>query len=222
MQTARNSATNTIPGQAIPTFDWSESSMTNKTIQQNSVCSLETCSEPVKTKGLCKLHYQRQWRTGSVSVSRPCLHLSAHEKFWHYVNKDAPNGCWLWTGFKDKDGYGKMRVGKLNVRAHRISYELVNGPIPEGQLILHNNECNNPSCVNPSHLRTGDHDENMQDRIDAGHYATGERHHYAKLTDVEAEAVRCAPGTYKQIARRFGISVSQVGNIKRGDQRKAD
>jgi hypothetical protein len=182
-------------------------------------CAVETCERTVKNKGLCKLHYQRQWRTGSVEVTRPCLHLPIEKKFWLYVDRREDGECWEWTGFKDKDGYGKIRVGKRNVAAHRIAWELTHGPIPDGQLVRHK-ECNNPGCVNPTHLRLGDHLQNMRDRVEANHYATGERHHAAKLSDDEAQAVRSATGTYKQIADMFRISESQVGNIKRGDQRR--
>lgn len=62
----------------------------------------------------------------------------------------APDGCWLWLEWADKDGYGKVRVGKSKRPAHRVSYELYVGPIPDGLLIDH--LCKQKACVNPHHL----------------------------------------------------------------------
>lgn len=181
-------------------------------------CSIPDCPDDAVAKGFCKRHYQQQWRTGSPEIVRANPHGTPEERFWRYVTvPDDPDACWLWTGRKDKDGYGTLRVGKTQVRAHRFSYELHNGPLPDGEMGRH--RCNNPGCVNERHIIPGSHFENMADRKEAGHYATGEAHPMAKVSDQIAEQVRCATGTYVDIGRRFGLSKSQVGNIKRGDQR---
>lgn len=81
--------------------------------------------------------------------------MTLEERFWAKVDKESsPDGCWLYFGFLDKDGYGVFRVGEKNVRAHRFSYELATGSIPDGLTIDHvvNNGCTNRNCVNPSHL----------------------------------------------------------------------
>ena len=182
-------------------------------------CSVPDCSSPVRTKGFCKLHYQRVWRVGSPHVSRPCLRLSTPAKFRFYaVISEDPDSCWGWRGFTDRGGYGKMRVGNTNISAHRVSWTLHMGPIPQGKMVLH--RCNNEPCSNPRHLYLGDHLDNMADRLTAGHYLSGEAHFGVKLSDRGVQEVRSSTGTYKQIAKRFGISASQVGNIRRGDQRK--
>lgn len=178
-------------------------------------CSVEGCSAKVYAKGMCKLHYKRQWRNGSPHVSRPCLHLPVEQKFWLYVSKKE--GCWEWGGYKDKDGYGKLRVGKTNRSAHRISWELHHGEIPPSLFVLH--KCNNPSCVRPDHLYVGDQFDNMRDRTVSGNAPRGESHPNCKFSSEVVSAVRSAGGTYRQISRIFGISESQVGNIKRGSQR---
>lgn len=86
------------------------------------------------------------------------------ERFWARVKKS--DGCWEWTGGVDTPGYGMLRIpgprtSHKKVRASRYSWELHNGPIPEGMCILH--KCDNPACVNPDHLWIGTQSENMLD-----------------------------------------------------------
>jgi hypothetical protein len=74
------------------------------------------------------------------------------QRFWSHVDKSGE--CWLWTASGDSHGYGQMRVGTKPGKlwpAHRLSWSIANGPIPEGQFIDH--LCFSPRCVRPSHLR---------------------------------------------------------------------
>lgn len=89
------------------------------------------------------------------------MRISIVERFWTHVSKSVfPLRCWIWTGAL-RNGYGRFRVGNKKVSAHRFSYELVYGPISKGKIIMHT--CDNPSCVNPSHLRLGTQSQNMAD-----------------------------------------------------------
>jgi hypothetical protein len=88
------------------------------------------------------------------------------EKFWKHVKKGKPNKCWKWTGLKDKDGYGKWSINYKSIRAHRYSYQIHKGNIPKNQHICHS--CDNPSCVNPTHLWTGTPNDNIQDKVKKG------------------------------------------------------
>lgn len=84
------------------------------------------------------------------------------ERFWPKVKKT--DGCWLWMGGKSDSGYGRFGLGTRKdgiAIAHRVAWELINGPIPEGMLLLH--RCDTPSCVNPGHLFLGSQQENMMD-----------------------------------------------------------
>lgn len=93
------------------------------------------------------------------------------DRFWPKVQKGE--GCWEWIGSRNAAGYGKMTVGGRgagHVRAHRVSWELANGPVPEGLWVLHT--CDNPPCVRPDHLWLGTRLDNMRDCASKGRIDT--------------------------------------------------
>jgi hypothetical protein len=136
------------------------------------------------------------------------------EKFWEKVNKT--DSCWLWTASKrttDRTGgYGKFATGRRNKQttymAHRFSWVLENGPIPDGLDVLHH--CDNRLCVNPDHLFLGTQQDNMDDMIAKGRSAKGEKNPHAILTEDIVmqirEAIRVRQGTLADVARLFGIT----------------
>src|SRR6267142_2806044 len=77
--------------------------------------------------------------------------------FWNAVRKTET--CWLWTRYTNKNGYGVFNSNGTIVLAHRHSYELLNGPVPEGKELHH--KCETPRCVNPEHLEPLTHKENV-------------------------------------------------------------
>lgn len=91
------------------------------------------------------------------------------ERFWAKVKKTKT--CWLWTGAQFTTGYGKIRVGLKEGYAHRVCWELVKGPIPEGLLLDH--VCHTPTCVNPVHLRLATHAENGQNQKKSSRNTSG-------------------------------------------------
>lgn len=98
------------------------------------------------------------------------------ERFWPRVNKAGPihavlgTPCWLWTGAPDNRGYGRLSttLGGSVLKAHRLSWEIANGAIPEGLCVLH--RCDNPPCVNPEHLFLGTRPDNARDMADKGRH----------------------------------------------------
>lgn len=80
-----------------------------------------------------------------------------HTTFWSKVDKTGD--CWIWLSSKSEKGYGVFYAGGRTIRAHRVAWELVNGPIPRGMLLDH--KCHRPSCVNPSHMRIASNTENQ-------------------------------------------------------------
>jgi len=84
------------------------------------------------------------------------------KNFWKHVDKSDINGCWIWTAYKDRDGYGRFWPQTNKIwGAHRFSLLLEGIDLTTGPLVMHS--CDNPSCVNPKHLKVGNQSQNMQD-----------------------------------------------------------
>lgn len=136
-------------------------------------------------------------------------------RFWAKVSKTTDtNQCWIWTASKDSGGYGRLCAGNKLLGAHRIAWELANGPIPEGLYVLHNCPTgDNPSCVNANHLWLGTQIENISDRVKKGRTCkhSGESNGRAKLSEEDVKAIRnhfASGKRLKEIADLFGISTS--------------
>jgi hypothetical protein len=134
---------------------------------------------------------------------------------------EVPNGCWLWTGAKNEEGYGSLGVRAGRSRsAHRISWEIHHGSIPDGFLVCH--ACDTPSCVNPAHLFIGTHRDNAQDKVRKRRCrpVRGERNGHAVLTASDVASIRALreQGVFlRVIAPRFGVSISCINHVMRGD-----
>jgi len=90
---------------------------------------------------------------------------------WRERIEKQPGGCWLWTGSINKDGYGQVRIDKQTLKVHRLAWEEVNGPIPDGLRVCHH--CDVPACCNPAHLFIGTQRDNVTDMINKGRFKGG-------------------------------------------------
>ena len=126
----------------------------------------------------------------------------------------ADSGCWLWKKHIVPSGYGAAWDDGKRVRAHRLSYEVFIGPIPDGAIIMH--KCDVRHCVNPSHLRVGTQAQNIKDRDQKGRgvFPAGERHGNSKLKKGDVIAIRDSKESQTDVARRYGVSQSLVSRIK--------
>jgi hypothetical protein len=140
------------------------------------------------------------------------------KRFWSKVDIKDLFDCWEWQASKDNDGYGNFRVEGKTKQSHRFAWELVYGKIPEGLLCLH--ICNNPSCVNLSHLYLGTDQNNMDDKVKANRQSKlkGEQCGRSKLTnnDVVQILVLIKQGyKNKDISKIFKVTPDNVGYIRR-------
>lgn len=141
-------------------------------------------------------------------------YASLANTFWARCAHCAPDECWLWTGGKDRRGYGKFVYEGKRYIASRLGYELHYGPISDDLWVLH--RCDNPSCCNPHHLFLGTHSDNMTDMKAKGRQPRGEQKNNAKLSAGEVHEIRRLHEegmSLTEIARQFGIVFQNVSCI---------
>lgn len=138
------------------------------------------------------------------------------ERFWPKVNKS--DDCWLWTASIDDSGYGRFHtVGMEWDRAHRVSWRIHYGEIPDGLRVLH--RCDTPACVNPNHLFLGTQADNIADMVAKGrNVLSGLNNH--KLTPEQVRQIRQDYIPYKvsrtKLAKRFNVHPDTIDRILRG------
>lgn len=189
-----------------------------------------TCGTPFpiprcreRTAKYCTPHCRVEAMRVVLAVPR----LPLAERFWGRVDRSGgPDACWEWTKGRHRQGYGKIKVDRRHLFAHRVAWELTHGTIPDGLLVLH--KCDNPPCCNPAHLFLGTHQDNSDDMIAKGRkppstppHRRGEDSNGARLTWDDVRAIRAQYVPYRttaeRLAARYGVGTSTVKRILRGD-----
>lgn len=138
-------------------------------------------------------------------------------RFWERVRKGKPDECWTWTLPCNGSGYGilsytPVRKGRIYISAHRISYFLAHGHLPDDLDVCHH--CDNPPCVNPKHLFLGTQADNVADMVSKERQLRGYKVHTVKLTPEKVQQIRILHfrdhKNFRQLAAKFGVSDEQI------------
>jgi DNA-binding XRE family transcriptional regulator len=143
-------------------------------------------------------------------------------RFWPKVISKPEDGCWIWGASKNSMGYGQLRIDHRPYLAHRISYVIEHGDIPDGLVVRH--RCDTPLCIRPSHLEIGTQSDNVKDMRNRGRAkylgAPGERNGSAKLSDEQVREIR-KDQTHElaRLAREYGVTPTTIWMIQAGKSR---
>lgn len=163
-------------------------------------------------------------RCNGASRERPL-----DERLWALVNVGAPDDCWEWQGGRHRFRYGRLGLGGERGRrteyAHRISYILAHGPIPEGLYVCHH--CDNPPCCNPDHLFLGTPSDNARDMSAKGRASAPS----LKISDADVMVIRSRytrrhhkrgwhwVSNADELAQEYGVTAWHISAIAHGRQR---
>lgn len=151
------------------------------------------------------------------------INLSPDEadRFWQNVAVKTPSDCWLWTLSVDLYGYGRFSTHKRHLKAHRVSWTLTNGVIPDAMRVCHNYPTgDNPLCCNPAHLFLGTQKENMEDAAKKWRTFRGSIGVVYKVTEEDIPVIRRRALTESalKVGLDYGITRTAVTAICRRER----
>lgn len=190
------------------------------------MCKFPGCETKSRLRGYCRSCFERLYREGKIQKTTPTEHPDEGEFLTRtererFVKKlsipECPDSCWNWTGClwgksKYTVGYGAVKIRRIRqtpLKANRVAMCLWNqGDIEDPRDVCHT--CDNPLCCNPEHLFWGTRKENMQDCVNKGRSAAGERNGTAKLTEDQVIKIRGLASSYPatEIIKQLNLKVS--------------
>jgi hypothetical protein len=175
-------------------------------------CNEPGCDKDTIARGMCTSHYNR-WRAANRDQVRPKGYA---EKFLLACANAISSRCIEWPFARHAKGYGHVRWGGQVRKAHRVVCEIVHGPAPSDRHEAAHNPivCNNPSCVNPAHIRWALPVENSADREIAGTTARGARAGKTILTEEQVRIARTDPREPRDLAKEFGVAETTIRGIR--------
>lgn len=183
-------------------------------------CSIEGCDRRASKRGMCSMHYLRWWKHGDPlfipirSYRRPVLDRLRANAVRRKPRPGQAIGCLEIRKGARSGPYGLLQINNKARLAHRVAYEAVHGPIPEGMFVCH--ECDNGICIEPTHLFAGRPVENTADMIRKGRArrATGDKVH-RKLTPSKVREIRCSEEPSRVLAQRYGVHKATISSVRR-------
>jgi hypothetical protein len=138
----------------------------------------------------------------------------AIEKFFDSIHPEPNTGCWLWGKGGTTHGYGGIKINGKSQLAHRFSYRVFRGDIPEKHLVCH--KCDVRVCVNPDHLFIGTIQDNSRDMVNKGRQVRGEGTGISKLTDDAVRSILISRERTYILARKYGVHPTVISRTRRG------
>jgi hypothetical protein len=141
------------------------------------------------------------------------------KRFTDKFKKREPDECWEWTGAKHPSGYGSIWFKGQSTGAHRVSWIIHKGPIPDNLFVCHH--CDNPPCVNPKHLFLGTNQDNLKDaakknrlKYPKGTFASDETHQRSKLSNEQVRIIRSGKFRNNFLAKKFNVTHFTISRAK--------
>lgn len=140
--------------------------------------------------------------------------LSLIDRFMQYVTYEPNSGCWLWTGYVNPKGYGRINIKRRLVLTHRFLFEREYGPVPDGLMLRH--KCDVKCCVNPDHLELGTNRDNVDDCLRRD--GSGKKLNLKIVREIKRELYETDShyGQNARLSEKYGIHSTGISSIKFG------